>query len=73
MSITWPLRLPVASPVGDLTVTLEFEEVHDHLHVAIDYPGLTEVSCQLGEASAAQLRDWLSWWLGEGPEPGEQP
>jgi hypothetical protein len=67
VSRTWDLvvgadaRTPIAS--------VRLSEAHQDLELAIEYPGLAELACYLDDEAAREIRDWLSWYLGEGPEP----
>lgn len=68
MSRTWgDLNIPTTSEQGAPRVGLA--EVGEHLKLEIDQPGTFEVCVTLTEEAGRAIRDWLSWYLGEGPEP----
>lgn len=68
MSRTWAFetRADARTPFA----VVRASEAHTDLALEIDYPDLGGVQCYLDDDNARELRDWLSWYLGEGPEPG---
>lgn len=67
MSRNWDLDVGAGARTPSARVRLA--EVHLDLMLTIEYPDLAEVSCCLDDESARAIRDWLSWYLDEGPEP----
>lgn len=64
MSRTWDLQLN-----GHDDAQIHLSENKLDLDLSIEYP-IGSLSCRLDDDEAREIRDWLSWYLHEGPEPG---
>jgi hypothetical protein len=67
MSRTWEFesRAEARTPWAVVRAT----GTRSDLALEIDYSNIGGVQCYLDAEEARALRDWLSWYLGEGPEP----
>lgn len=65
MSRCWDFEIQISD--GRPTVKLiDFDE-----HISFEYGHpFGQATGDLDEDAARAIRDWLSWWLGDGPEPG---
>ncbi len=68
MSRTWDLELPTTEVQG--CPRLHLAETHDHLSVEVEQVNAWSVSFEMDDRAGRAIRDWLSWYLDEGPEPG---
>ena len=60
-------RLELGTPIDG---QLRLVECGDRLCVDVVFTD-AHAGTDIDEVQVRRLRDWLSWWLGEGPEPGE--
>lgn len=67
MSRTWDLD--VGADARNPTARVRLSEIHLDLNLAIEIPDVASVQCYLYDDEARTIRDWLSWYLDEGPEP----
>lgn len=69
MSRCWDLEIGADSrePKGRVRLT-ECKQLDVGLE--IEYSGLASVSAYLDDDELRYMRDWISWYLDEGPEPG---
>lgn len=68
MSRCWDLSMKPRP--DDNGAVVEAIECHDEVRLVIEYVDSGMASMLLPETSVRELRDWLSWWLDEGKEPG---
>jgi hypothetical protein len=67
VSRTWDLD--VGAVARDPSARVRLSEIHNDLRVEIEVPDVASIQCYLDDDEARTIRDWLSWYLGEGPEP----
>lgn len=68
MSRCWDLNMKPLP--NDNTAVVEAIDLDDEIRLVLEYVDEGMASMLLPEPSVRELRDWLSWWLDEGPEPG---
>lgn len=67
MSRTWDLD--VGADARTPTARVRLSEIHLDLNLEIEIPDVASIQCYLDDDEVRRIRDWLSWYLDEGPEP----